>query len=151
MPISYVQGDATLPIGNGEKCIIHIVNDAGRWGRGFVLSLSSRWPRLRSEYINWSLQKDFQLGAVSYSEAEPGIYVAHMIAQQGIRTTGGRPPIRYDSLELCLRRVASMAQSMKWSIHMPRIGCGLAGGKWNVVEPLVISALGFFPITVYDP
>jgi hypothetical protein len=35
---------------------------------------------------------------------------------------------------------------------MPRIGCGLAGGKWERIEPLVVSALSAkgVAVTVYD-
>ncbi|CAM5711440.1 hypothetical protein [Streptomyces coeruleorubidus] len=27
------------------------------------------------------------------------------------------------------------------TVHMPRIGCGLAGGKWSRVEPLIEERL----------
>jgi hypothetical protein len=35
---------------------------------------------------------------------------------------------------------------------MPRIGCGLAGGKWERVEPLIVARLvgADVPVTVYD-
>ena len=35
---------------------------------------------------------------------------------------------------------------------MPRIGCGLAGGKWSVVEPLIEQQLvaAGVAVTVYD-
>ncbi|MFD7653779.1 hypothetical protein ACFV4N_07340 [Actinosynnema sp. NPDC059797] len=35
---------------------------------------------------------------------------------------------------------------------MPRIGCGLAGGRWDLVEPLVTGELTDhgIPVTVYD-
>jgi hypothetical protein len=35
---------------------------------------------------------------------------------------------------------------------MPRIGCGLAGGRWEEVEPLVIAQLTDYgvPVRVYD-
>ncbi|GAA2522382.1 hypothetical protein GCM10010423_14150 [Streptomyces levis] len=37
-------------------------------------------------------------------------------------------------------------------MHMPRIGCGLAGGRWARVEPLVEERLvrQGIPVTVYD-
>ena len=38
------------------------------------------------------------------------------------------------------------------SVHMPRIGCGLAGGKWERIEPLIERTLlaRAVPTTVYD-
>lgn len=43
--IHYVTGDATEPIGEGEKIIAHICNDQGGWGAGFVLALSKKMGR----------------------------------------------------------------------------------------------------------
>ena len=50
MTINYVNGDATAPIGNGTKVVVHICNDAGKWGKGFVLAISKRWPKAELEY-----------------------------------------------------------------------------------------------------
>ncbi|GAA4206372.1 hypothetical protein GCM10022220_20020 [Actinocatenispora rupis] len=37
-------------------------------------------------------------------------------------------------------------------MHLPRIGCGLAGGRWDRIEPLVAAELTDrgIPVTVYD-
>lgn len=75
-----------------------------------------------------------------------------MIGQHGIRKSGGVPPIRYDALEAALKIVGEKAQTANASVHLPRIGCGLAGGKWGEIEPLIerqICALGV-PVFVYD-
>ncbi|GGN44191.1 hypothetical protein GCM10012285_26520 [Streptomyces kronopolitis] len=49
-------------------------------------------------------------------------------------------------------RVADGARRLGASVHMPRIGCGLAGGVWSRVEPLISVRLarGGIPVTVYD-
>ena len=49
-------------------------------------------------------------------------------------------------------KVATKANELHASIHMPRIGCGLAGGKWAQVEPLIIDELSSkeIVVTVYD-
>ena len=44
MPIAYTTGDATAPEGDGPKIIVHVCNDVGGWGRGFVMAISKRWP-----------------------------------------------------------------------------------------------------------
>ncbi|MDR6488204.1 O-acetyl-ADP-ribose deacetylase (regulator of RNase III) [Chryseobacterium vietnamense] len=35
------------------------------------------------------------------------------------------------------------------NIHMPRIGCGLAGGKWEEIEPIIERALLKKDVEVY--
>jgi hypothetical protein len=42
MQIQYIAGDATAPIGDGNKIIAHVCNDIGAWGAGFVLAISKR-------------------------------------------------------------------------------------------------------------
>jgi O-acetyl-ADP-ribose deacetylase (regulator of RNase III) len=75
-----------------------------------------------------------------------------MVAQHGLRAIQGVPPIRYDALGTCLNRVGARAKELKASVHMPRIGCGLAGGEWPRIEPLIVSALCDLgiPVLVYE-
>lgn len=53
MPIVYVKGDATRPLGSGPRVIVHCVNDIGKWGSGFVLALDKRWPTVGNRYRSW--------------------------------------------------------------------------------------------------
>ena len=48
--IRYVTGDATRPEGEGPKIIVHICNDIGAWGRGFVLALSKRFKEAGGDW-----------------------------------------------------------------------------------------------------
>jgi O-acetyl-ADP-ribose deacetylase (regulator of RNase III) len=73
-----------------------------------------------------------------------------MIAQRGVHTLGGEPPIRYDALKRCLGILAVEAEKLQATVHMPRIGCGLAGGKWESVEPLLLEAIPNTGVFVYD-
>lgn len=75
-----------------------------------------------------------------------------MVAQRGIRTGSSGPPIRYDAVGRCLSALTEHATRLSATVHMPRIGCGLAGGRWERIEPLVIAALCDRDIatTVYD-
>lgn len=34
--ITYLKGDATAPQAKGVKLIVHVCNDLGGWGKGFV-------------------------------------------------------------------------------------------------------------------
>jgi len=148
MGIQYVTGDATDPVGVGNKIIAHICNDVGAWGAGFVLAISEQWPQPKVEYLK--SRRSLSLGAVSIIQVEPSIWVANMIAQRGIHTFADVPPIRYDALKKCLGSLAVEARKLQATVHMPRIGCGLAGGKWESVEPLIRVALPNTEVFVYD-
>ena len=147
--ISYVKGDATQPIGEGNKAIIHICNDLGAWGAGFVVALSNKWPNTRAAYMT---MEDRSLGMVQIVPIEKDIIVMNMIAQAGLRNKHNPTPVKYDALETCLSKVFANL-SPDASIHMPRIGCGLAGGKWSMVEKIIENTAKLSPETkiyVYD-
>ncbi|WP_366893328.1 hypothetical protein [uncultured Aquimarina sp.] len=72
-----------------------------------------------------------------------------MIGQQGIKTGSKGVPIRYEAVKTCLEKIAVEAQRLDASIHMPRIGCGLAGGKWTEIEPLIEQSLLIKNLDVY--
>lgn len=151
--INYIIGDATNPIGEGNKIITHICNDIGAWGAGFVLALSRKWKLPETKYREWySNKKLFMLGSVQFVKVEENIVVANMIAQHGIGFSNGNVPIRYEALEHALTVVAKRATDLNASVHMPRIGCGLAGGKWEEVEKIINNTLikNNIDVFVYD-
>ena len=154
MEILYIKGDATAPIGSGVKVITHICHDIGGWGKGFVLALSKKWKMPEEAYRQWyKSQEEFTLGAVQFVNVENKLYVANMIGQHGIyKDSKGLPPIRYDAVRQCLKEVALFTIAHKASVHMPRIGCGLAGGKWELMEQIIKEELitKEIAVTVYD-
>jgi len=154
--IEYLVGDATHPNGPDVKIIAHVVNDIGRWGRGFVLSVTKRYPVAEHAYREWSKGEGehpspFALGETQLVHVGDGIHVANMVGQHDVMTVNGVPPIRYDALESCLTKLRIFAKLLDASVHMPRIGCGLAGGKWSEVEAIVNRVLAHDVRTVvYD-
>ena len=156
LALTIVDGDATRPQADAHKIIAHVCNDIGAWGRGFVHAISRRWPEPEREFQRWYRTRttaDFRLGAVQLVQVTADTWVANMVGQHGIATRDGGvrtdaglershvPPIRYDAVRDCLRVVAAHALELNASVHMPRIGCGLAGGTWDRIEPLIVEAL----------
>ena len=151
--INYIKGDATNPIGNGKKLIVHICNDIGGWGKGFVLALSKKWKKPEQEYREWYKSQDkFELGEVQFVEIDSELSITNMIGQHKIKRLKGQVPIRYEAVEKCLSKVADYSKENNFSIHMPRIGCGLAGGDWNTIEKIIQKKLidRNIKVTVYD-
>lgn len=142
--IHYLHGDATQPRDEGPRIIAHVCNDLGRWGKGFVLAISKRWAKPESEFRLWARtggEHPFQLGAVQFVMVEPKLWVANMIGQHDIYPTKAGPPVRYDAISTSLAKVGEFAVEQEASVHMPRIGCGLAGGEWSRVEAIIGDTL----------
>ncbi len=155
MPILYCIGDATEPESDQPIVIVHVCNDIGAWGRGFVLALSRHYPQAEARYRAWSKGKEdlpFVLGQAQFVEVAPRLWVANLIGQHGIGRRGGVVPVRYEAIAEGLERVAAFALSENAVVQMPRIGSGLAGGKWEIVAPLIESKLidKGIAVTVYD-
>ncbi len=149
--INYKDGDATCPHGNDNKIIVHVCNNVNAWGAGFVLAISKKWPHIKNEYRTLFNENNIpELGTVQFVVAEKKIVIANMIAQDGIGRS--KIPIRYDAVEKCLCQVRDLAKKYNTSIHMPRIGCGLAGGNWDEIEVIIKRVfIGVkIPINVYN-
>jgi O-acetyl-ADP-ribose deacetylase (regulator of RNase III) len=154
-PLRFLKGAATEPDATGRRIVAHVCNDAGGWGKGFVLAISRRWSEPERAYREWYSRRaknDFALGAVQLVTVLPDTWVANMVGQHGYRRVGDVPPIRYDAVETCLKALAERALELGASVHMPRIGCGLAGGTWDRIEPIILRTLSArdVSVTVYD-
>lgn len=142
--IRYIKGDATQPQAEGTKIIVHICNDIGGWGKGFVLAISKRWRAPEQAYRTWYQERaenNFELGNIQLVQVEEDLYIANMVGQKGIKKTKEGVPIRYEAVKQCLEKVAQKALQLNASVHMPRIGCGLAGGTWDKIGPIVKQTL----------
>ncbi len=149
--IHYLKGDATQPDHAGIKFIVHVCNDIGKWGKGFVLALSRRWDEPEMNYKSWYILGTIKLGRVQLVQVDSEIIVVNMIAQHGIRKQGNHSPIRYDALETCLEKIDLFIKDRypEATIHMPKIGAGLAGGDWPVIEQIIQEKLMDQEVYVY--
>lgn len=160
--INYIKGDATLPQGDGYKIIMHVCNDVGAWGAGFVLALSARYPAAESMYRYWhkfgygikGVDKEvwpFELGQIQLVPVAENIMVANMIAQHKLgRAKDGTPPIRYEALRECLKKLKEIAGAFNASLHAPKLGAGLSGGSWPIIEKILLEELEGIDVTIYD-
>lgn len=178
MPIEYLKGDATTPCKTGGiRIIAHICNNIGGWGRGFVVALSKKWKEPESRYRMWhgscggvvrrsgthSYLPLGEIQVVPVKDEHGTLFVANMVAQHEYGSKD-QIPLRYQALADCLKKLDGWIQSYQIAkglmvrpdsvgdvtIHMPRIGCGLAGGSWDKVELLIGTTLFEYDVFVYD-
>lgn len=160
--IKYKIGDATEPIVEiGTRVIAHICNDIGKWGDGFSGAISKKWKEPEDYYKRqYRYAKDsFKLGKIQWVFVDLDLAVVNMIAQKGVRSKSNKIPICYESVERCLSRLAKGCiglmgsredPSKEVTVHIPRIGCGLAGGSWDIIEPIIEEIFWDLDVYVYD-
>ena len=135
--INYLRGDATEPR-SALALIVQVVNDATpNWGgRGFARAVRRKWSHVQESFRRFAEESRLKLGVVHISTAEPGIWVASVIAQKGYGDSES-PRIRYSALRMGLATVAHEAMELGATLHMPRIGCGEGRGDWGLIGDLI--------------
>ncbi|VWB62376.1 macro domain-containing protein [Burkholderia lata] len=149
--ITYEIGDAAVPQQN-STLIAHVVNNRGKWGRGFVVSLGRKYSTARDGYLD--LFREGQrpsLGMVQFLsvDEERRIYVANMVSQDGIRKNSqdATQYVSYSDLKSCLNQVCEFAMANRLSVQMPMIGAGLGGGSWEVISGVISEVFSYYKLT----
>lgn len=97
--IIYLNGNAVYPKISGNKVIVHICNDEGRWGGGFVLAISKRWNEPEKQYKEWIRSGKGKLGEIQFVPVEKDIVVVNMIAQENFVSFVNPIAVRYEALK----------------------------------------------------
>jgi O-acetyl-ADP-ribose deacetylase (regulator of RNase III) len=153
--ITYLRGDATSTRGVGGRLLVQIVNDSAlTWGGGgFAAAVKRRWPSAQKAFTERVVadRNALRLGSVLSCALEPDVTLVSVVAQRGYGPSS-RPRIRYGALRESLLRVLEIANERHASVHMPRIGTGLAGGSWPVIEEIIGEVLtrSGVKVFVYD-
>ena len=152
--IEELRGDALRPRGGGPKLIVHVVNDStASWGGNFSKAVKDTYPGAQTDFREWAAERrsNLSLGAVRFYSTDRDIEIASMVAQRGYGPSN-KPRIRYGALRACLGKVAERALRTGASVHMPRIGAGMAGGNWSVIAELIDEHLvkRGIQVTVYS-
>lgn len=147
----YQKGDASVPIGN-STLIIHVVNNLGKWGKGFVMSLTKHYPTIKDSYLEWH-QTEPKMGNVQFVEInkDDRIFIGNLLAQNGIRKSykDRNCYLDYVALEKSLNDVADFALANRLSVQAPKLGSGLAGGDWNIIQDLIKNTISYKKIPCY--
>lgn len=146
--LKYIQGDLFSHLKDEKLTIIpHVCNDVGGWGAGFVLSLSkfSKKPeRFYREYFSANRPGPRNLGNIQMVNITNNIKVANMISQHGYKKENNKKPLKYWALVDCMKKINRYLQSHSIdfsdvTIKAPKFGSALAGGRWEIVEALIID------------
>ena len=141
--VKYVEGDATKPqLSGAHNVVAHdiVCNGVGAFGAGFAAAVAERWKPVQEAYFQWHRQGEgagFKLGAHELILVEPNLEVANIIGMWGVWGSPGGGPLQHNALADALDAVGLHAAARKATVHMPRLGSGLAGGDWTKIEQMI--------------
>lgn len=129
--------------------LCHQTNYCGVMGGGIAASIRQKvlTAEQYNEYKDYCMYFGSRaLGTVLYSTVIPGQkYIANCFSQRDWTTDNTLTD--YDALRVCLSKVESAARAMGWSVALPGyIGCGIAGGDWDVVQGIIRDVFKHSPV-----
>ena len=131
--IVYKQGDV---LESDEKVIAHGCNCSGGFGSGFAKAVATKYPGVRESYLHKFKQRGWKLGDVQLIGVGDGSgrEIANCATQQNYGKAEKGPYISYPAVRDVIRE---LVKSYPGGFAMPKIGAGLAGGNWEIIESII--------------
>lgn len=143
--VKYVQGDL---FDTNCDIIAHGVNCRNAFGSGVAGLMAQKYPKAKSMYHEKFEQEGWWLGDVQYVMQRDGKFVANCATQDDFGYNGA-PNADYGAIRKCMESVKYFAVFKNLSVAIPKIGAGLAGGDWNVIERILDEVFNDYDVTVY--
>ncbi|WBQ08709.1 ImmA/IrrE family metallo-endopeptidase [Kribbella sp. CA-293567] len=150
--LRFVTADIATAADAAQKApvvVAHVVSDGARaWGnRGVAAALKRRFPDAAAAFRAWTIASPENLGLghvhvvdTASASGEPSVGVASMVVQRGYGPSAS-PRLSYVALAQALEEVARVAANRGAEVHIPRIGAGQAGGRWDLIQATIERTL----------
>jgi O-acetyl-ADP-ribose deacetylase (regulator of RNase III) len=134
--IVYIEGDV---LKSDERIIVHGCNCFNTMGSGIARQIRERFPEAYAADVQTTWGDKLKLGRFTDALCENAhgnpVHVINAYTQY--KYTRTEVDVDYDALKSALTRVCLEFRNKV--VALPKIGCGLAGGDWEVVEEILES------------
>lgn len=145
--IRYVTGDL---LGANQKVIVHGCNNRGVMGSGVARQIREKWPNVYEVYHLKHKVFGLALGDIIPVATLDGRVVVNAVTQDGFGSDGKRY-VDYGAIQRCFETLNDKVSNWEVDeIAMPRIGAGLGGGDWEVIEEIINRTARNYAPVVYD-
>ncbi len=137
MTIIYSKGNL---LEGTEKYIVHGCNARGTMGSGVALQIKRKYPHTFRGYRKAyeGNMDSLQVGSVIVVQNPDGKIVFNCITQKYYGRSKDVVYVEYDAIRTCLLQVNKWVGTKGFlEVAMPKIGCGLANGDWDIVEQII--------------
>lgn len=148
--IKYKKGDILKALETHEIDIMgHGVNCQNGFGSGIAGQIAKKYPAIKREFHLAHDNFDYGLGDCQLCCVEEGMEIANCYTQSNYGYDG-KKYVSYDAIESSLKELHKHAKRYRLTVGLPKIGCGLAGGNWNIVESIINEVFNDMEVTVYE-
>lgn len=132
-----------LEVKSGIIC--HQVNCIGVMGAGLALQIRNKWPIVFNQYKEdckqFMTHPEMMLGHVLDVMVETSLVVANCFGQVFPSQIGKQTD--YAAWDTILAKLQDLSNYFSLELHFPyMIGCGLAGGDWNIMSEKIERLFG---------
>lgn len=123
--------------------VMHGCNIECTFGAGLALAIKKKWPEAYNADLK-TRKGDFdKLGGISYAKISEDFYVVNLYQQSLKETFYNGRALNYNAFYDAFDRAVDFCQSKGIvNIFVPyKIGCGLAGGDWEIVYRMMKSVM----------
>lgn len=129
--------------------IIHGCNAQGRMGSGFAKELRERFPKAYEAYNDEYVKNNnrLELGTMINHPVHSSLVISNAITQQ-FYGYDGKKYVSYDAIDSVFKELNNTAKTVldlklvdSVHLHFPKMGAGLAGGNWEVIERIIDSSV----------
>lgn len=126
--------------------IAHGCNCFCTMGAGIALQIKKEFPKAYQADLQTKKGNIQKLGTCSWARTNKGLIVVNAYTQFNY---GGRgKKVDYYAIESCMEWIKDNFSGK--SMGFPLIGCGLAGGEWNVVRGIIENKLKDEEVTIVE-
>jgi O-acetyl-ADP-ribose deacetylase (regulator of RNase III) len=148
--IKYIEGNI---LNCKEKVIAHGCNAHGVMGSGVAKILRDKYPEIFPTYQALCLGEGNIMGDIVFVPAQSdNIVICNMITQQNYGKSGSKF-VSYDAIDDCFHnfKLVNMMKQLNTGLAIPKIGAGLGGGDWDIIEKIIekASTKHGYDVTVY--
>lgn len=137
--MKYVKGDIVELAKTGQyDVVMHGCNCFCNMGSGVAVAIRKQWPNAYAADLKTEKGSPLKLGSYSmHHDAALGIYIVNAYTQYKFGRAGQKY-VEYAAI----KRVCEAFAKGNSKILIPKIGAGLGGGDWAVIEKIFDHYLG---------
>lgn len=145
MAIIEIQGDI---LQTDCDIIAHGCNCVNGFGSGIAGQIALKYPLVKQAYHRYHMNVGWALGDIQLVGINNGKIIANCATQQEYYPRD-RVHADYHAIERVCLKLKDYCIVNNKTLALPRIGCGLAGGDWNLVKKIYEKVFNDIDVKVY--